>query len=135
MGFWNSLFKNENKETIRPNNDERMARYAKCLYEFEHKLGGYNIAKWSNPKGGYFINLDVYPGTAKRVWELCRDAGVTLTNAGATYPYGIDPEDKNLRIAPSYPPVDELLTATKLLCLCVKIAATEKLLEEPEEED
>ena len=105
------------------------------LYEFEHKLGGYNIAKWSNPKGGYFINLDVYPGTAKRVWELCRDAGVTLTNAGATYPYGIDPEDKNLRIAPSYPPVDELLTATKLLCLCVKIAATEKLLEEPEEED
>ncbi len=105
------------------------------LYEFEHKLGGYNIAKWTNPKGGYFINLDVYPGTAKRVWELCRDAGVTLTAAGATYPYGIDPEDKNLRIAPSYPPVDELLTATKLLCLCVKIAATEKLLEEPEEEE
>jgi aspartate/methionine/tyrosine aminotransferase len=105
------------------------------LYEFEHKLGGYNIARWSTPKGGYFINLDVLPGTAKRVWELCRDAGVTLTQAGATYPYGVDPEDKNLRIAPSYPPVDELLTATKLLCLCVKIAAVEKLLEDDKEEE
>ena len=99
------------------------------LYEFELKLGDFNIAKWTYPKGGYFINLDVLPGTAKRVCELCKQAGVTLTPAGATYPYGIDPQDKNLRIAPSYPPVDELLTATKLLCLCIKIAATEKLLE------
>ena len=99
------------------------------LYEFELKLSGYGIAKWTYPKGGYFINLDVYPGTAKRVCELCKKAGVTLTPAGATFPYGIDPEDKNLRIAPSYPPVDELLTATKLLCLCVKIAAAEKLIE------
>ena len=100
------------------------------LYELEQKLGECNIAKWSNPKGGYFINLDVLPGTAKRVCELCKQAGVVLTPAGATFPYGIDPEDKNIRIAPSYPPVDELLTATKLLCLCVKIAAVEKLLKE-----
>ena len=99
------------------------------LYEFELKLEGFGIAKWTYPKGGYFINLDVYPGTAKRVCQLCKQAGVTLTPAGATFPYGIDPEDKNLRIAPSYPPVDELLTATKLLCLCVKIAAAEKLIE------
>ena len=70
------------------------------------------------------------PGTAKRVYELCKEGGVTLTTVGATFPYGIDPEDKNIRIAPSYPPVDELMTATKLLCLCVKLAAVEKLLAE-----
>ena len=99
------------------------------LYELELKLRDSNIAQWSNPKGGYFINLDVFPGTAKRVCQLCKEAGVTLTPAGATFPYGYDPEDKNLRIAPSYPPVDELLTATKLLCLCARLAAVEKLLE------
>ena len=100
------------------------------IYELELKLADCGIAEWTNPKGGYFINLNVLPGTAKRVCELCKEAGVVLTPAGATYPYGYDPKDQNLRIAPSYPPVDELLTATKLLCCCVKLAAVEKLLSE-----
>ena len=100
------------------------------LYEFEEELRDCNIAQWTQPRGGYFISLDVMRGTAKRVCQLCKEAGVTLTPAGATYPYGYDPADQNLRIAPSYPPVDELLSATKLLCLCVKKAALEKLLEE-----
>lgn len=68
------------------------------------------------------------PGTAKRVGELCKDAGVVLTTVGATYPYGNDPENSNIRIAPSYPPVDELNLAAELLCICVQIAAIEKLL-------
>lgn len=104
-------------------------KFKAVVNEFNNQLGGLGIATWTNPKGGYFISLDVMEGTAKRVYELCRDAGVTLTTAGATFPYGVDPKDRNIRIAPSYPPVDELLSATKLLCLCVKLAACEKLLE------
>ena len=105
-------------------------KFKAVINEFENNLGEYKIATWTKPKGGYFISLDVMPGTAKRVYELCKEGGVTLTTVGATFPYGLDPEDKNIRIAPSYPPVDELMTATKLLCLCVKIAACEKLLQE-----
>ncbi len=103
-------------------------KFNAVVNEFESELGSCGIASWTKPRGGYFISLDVLPGTAKRVGELCKDAGVTLTTVGATYPYGIDPEDKNIRIAPSFPPVDELMTATKLLCICVKLAACEKLL-------
>ena len=105
-------------------------KFKAVINEFSSQLGEYKIANWTNPNGGYFISLDVMPGTAKRVYELCKEGGVTLTTVGATFPYGIDPEDKNIRIAPSYPPVDELMTATKLLCLCVKLAAVEKLLAE-----
>ncbi len=105
-------------------------KFKAVINEFKSQLGEYKIARWTKPNGGYFISLDVMPGTAKRVYELCKEGGVTLTTVGATYPYGVDPEDKNIRIAPSFPPVDELMTATKLLCLCVKIAACEKLLEE-----
>lgn len=105
-------------------------KFKAVINEFKTQLGGYGVATWTNPKGGYFISLDVMEGTAKRVYMLCREAGVTLTTVGATFPYGIDPKDQNIRIAPSYPPVDELLTATKLLCICVKLAACEKLLEE-----
>ncbi len=105
-------------------------KFKAVINEFKTQLGEYKVAEWSNPKGGYFISLDVMDGTAKRVYELCKEAGVTLTTVGATFPYGLDPNDKNIRIAPSYPPVDELLTATKLLCICVKLAACEKLLAE-----
>lgn len=105
-------------------------KFKAVINEFKSQLGEYKIAEWTKPNGGYFISLDVMPGTAKRVYELCKEGGVTLTTVGATFPYGIDPEDKNIRIAPSYPPVDELMTATKLLCLCVKLAAAEKLLAE-----
>lgn len=92
------------------------------------ELEGLGIAEWTDPKGGYFISLDVLPGTAKRVYDLAMNAGVTLTTVGATYPYGIDPEDKNLRIAPTYPSDDEVRDASKILTLSVKIAAIEKVL-------
>ena len=91
-------------------------------------LEGLGIAEWTKPRGGYFVSLDVLPGCAKRVYELMRAAGVTLTSVGATFPYGIDPEDKNLRIAPTYPTDDELALATEILVVAVKLAAAEKLL-------
>ena len=89
-------------------------------------LRGLGIAQWTEPSGGYFVSLDVLPGTAKRVYSLMADAGVTLTSVGATYPYGIDPEDKNLRIAPTYPTDDEVALATEILVVAVKLAALEK---------
>ena len=91
-------------------------------------LDGLGIAEWTVPKGGYFISLDVMPGCAKRVYELMKNAGVILTPVGATHPYGIDPEDKNLRIAPTYPSNEELTVATKILALSVKIAALELMM-------
>ncbi len=95
---------------------------------FEKELGGLDIAEWTTPNGGYFISLDVMPGTAKRVHKLMADAGVVMTGCGATFPYGVDPDDKNLRIAPSYPSESELKTAAEMLCLCTKLAALEKIL-------
>lgn len=92
------------------------------------ELAGKGIASWFAPKGGYFISLDVMDGCAKRVGELCKEADVTLTSVGATYPYGKDPNNKNIRIAPSFPPVDELSLAAELLCICTRLAAAEKLL-------
>ena len=97
------------------------------LHHLENELGDKGIATWFNPKGGYFISLDVMPGCAKRVGELCKEAGVTLTTVGATYPYGVDPQNSNIRIAPSFPPVAELDIAAELLCICVKLACIEKL--------
>ncbi len=82
-------------------------------------------ANWTKPVGGYFISLDVPEGCARKVVSMCAEAGVKLTGAGATYPGGKDPKDSNIRIAPSFPPVEELKTATELLCLCTKIAAAE----------
>ena len=96
----------------------------------ERELGALGIAKWSKPNGGYFVSLDVMNGCAKRVVQLCKDAGVNLTDAGATFPYGADPNDSNIRIAPSFPPEEELTLAIQLLCICVKLAASEKLLQE-----
>ncbi len=95
----------------------------------EKNLGQYEEFRWHKPNGGYFISLDVMPGTAKRVGELCKEAGVVLTTVGATYPYGKDPENQNIRIAPSLPPVEELLTAAELLCVCAVIAACEKIID------
>ncbi len=98
------------------------------LKHFQNELSGRGIAEWFNPKGGYFISLNVMEGCAKRVGELCKSAGVTLTTVGATYPYGNDEKDSNIRIAPSFPPVDELNLAAELLCICVRLACIEKLL-------
>jgi DNA-binding transcriptional MocR family regulator len=91
-------------------------------------LEGLGIAEWTKPRGGYFVSLNVMPGTAKRVYTLMAEAGVTLTSVGATFPYGIDPRDENLRIAPTYPTDDELKCATTVLALTVRLAALEKLL-------
>lgn len=100
-----------------------------CVIDILNKeLKDKEIASWFNPKGGYFISLDVLPGCAKRVGELCKEAGVVLTTIGATFPYGIDPQDSNIRIAPSFPTIDELAKAAKLLCICVQLAAIEQLL-------
>lgn len=103
-------------------------RFDIVLDTLNRELTDCGIAKWSNPKGGYFISLDVTDGCAKRVCQLSREAGVVLTGAGATYPYGKDPNDRNIRIAPSFPSVDDLKLASELLCISVKLATLEKLL-------
>lgn len=103
-------------------------RFEAVLSHLENELGGLGIASWLEPKGGYFVSVDVLDGCAKRVVALCKEAGVVLTGAGATYPYGNDPKDSNIRIAPTFPPVEELNTAMELFCLCVKLAAVEKQL-------
>lgn len=92
------------------------------------ELGGTGIASWGNPKGGYFISLDTMEGCAQKVVKLAAEAGVVLTNAGATYPYGKDPLDRNIRIAPTFPPMEELEKAMNLVALCIKLVSVEKLL-------
>ncbi len=92
------------------------------------ELSGLDIASWENPNGGYFVSVDVEEGCAKRVVALCKEAGVVLTGAGATFPYGNDPKDSNIRIAPSYPPVEELQIAMEIFCISVRLAAAEKYL-------
>ncbi|MFP4662167.1 MAG: aminotransferase class I/II-fold pyridoxal phosphate-dependent enzyme [Halanaerobiales bacterium] len=92
------------------------------------ELAAKGIANWSKPEGGYFISLNVMKGCAREVVQLAKDVGVTLTDAGATYPYGNDPEDSNIRIAPSYPPLVDLEKAIKVVCTCIKKAAIEKVL-------
>lgn len=91
------------------------------------ELSGLDIAEWTEPHGGYFISVDTMPGTAKRVYDLAKEAGVTLTSVGATFPYGLDPNDSNLRLAPTYPSDDQLSSACKILVLSIKLAALEKL--------
>ena len=103
-------------------------KFDAVIEAFEEKLAGKGIATWTKPNGGYFISLDVYEGCAIRTVQLCKEAGVTLTGAGATFPYGKDPEDKNIRIAPTFPSRDELCKAVEILCLCVEISAIEKIL-------
>ena len=94
----------------------------------ESRLSGKEIADWSKPEGGYFIDLNGLPGVAKKVIDMAGELGVKLTPAGATFPYGNDPEDKNIRIAPSFPTVDEVAKATEVLCVCLEAVTVDKLL-------
>ncbi len=103
-------------------------KFDAVLCELDKQLAGTGVARWTTPKGGYFISLYVPEGCASRVEQLCAYAGMILTPAGATYPYGKDPLDSNLRIAPSYPSVEEIEKASSVLCVAVKYAALEKLL-------
>ncbi|MBQ7543090.1 MAG: aminotransferase class I/II-fold pyridoxal phosphate-dependent enzyme [Clostridia bacterium] len=98
------------------------------LNAFAKELDGKGIAAWTKPNGGYFISLDVLDGCAKRVVSLCKDAGLILTGAGATYPLKNDPRDRNIRIAPTFPSTEELRQALDVLCLCVEYACIEKIL-------
>ncbi len=103
-------------------------KFALVLRILEDRLGASKVASWTEPKGGYFISLDVVEGTAKRVIALAKDAGIALTGAGSAFPYKNDPDDKNIRLAPSFPSLDELATAMDGVATCVLLAATEKAL-------
>ena len=114
---------------------ELMQKHAKILApkfhcvldSLDREIAPLGIAQWERPKGGYFISVNTAPGLAKRTLALCREAGVVMTGAGATFPYGIDPQDSNIRIAPSLPPVGELEQAMDVFCTSLKLAALEQL--------
>ncbi len=103
-------------------------KFHAVLDALDRELAPLGIADWKRPVGGYFVSLDAMPGTAKRALALAKEAGVVMTGAGATFPYGKDPRDSNIRIAPSFPPVEELKDAIAVLCVCLRLAAVEKLL-------
>ena len=116
------------KEHMKKQADYLRPKFDYVLTALETGLSPYGVGSWTNPNGGYFISYDGLPGTAKRCVTLCADAGVKLTNAGAPFPYGKDPEDKNIRIAPSFPSISELHGSMEVFCLCQRIAALEALL-------
>ena len=105
-------------------------KFKAVLDALEREIVPCGFGNWQRPKGGYFVSMYTMPGTAKRAVALCKEAGVSMTAAGATYPYGKDPDDSNIRIAPSLPPVEELEKAMAVFCTCLKLAALEKLLAE-----
>lgn len=124
FGDFNGMLEHMKKhaEVIRP-------KFEAVLNALETELAPLEIARWTKPNGGYFIALDTMDGCAKRVVALCREAGVVMTGAGATYPYGKDPHDSNIRIAPTYPTTEELVKACEVFTTCVKLATLDKLLE------
>lgn len=104
-------------------------KFEATLKVLDDELTGLGIGTWSEPRGGYFISFDSLPGCAKAIVSMCKEAGVVLTNAGATFPYGKDPRDSNIRIAPSFPTPEEMSEAAELFVLCVKLVSVDKLLE------
>ena len=117
-------------EHMRKHADIIRPKFEAVLDAFDRNLGGLGVGEWTKPKGGYFISFDALPGCAKAIVKLAKKAGVTMTGAGATWPYGKDPEDKNIRVAPTLPTLDDLKTAAELFTLCVRIVSIEKLLDE-----
>ena len=117
-------------EHMRKHADILRPKFEIVIKTLEDNLGGLGIGTWTNPKGGYFISFDSMDGCAKAIVAKAKEAGVVLTGAGATYPYGKDPHDSNIRIAPSFPTVEELELAAQLFVLCVKLVSVEKLLSE-----
>lgn len=103
-------------------------KFKAVLDMLEAQLAPHGLGSWHSPRGGYFVSFNGLPGTARRVVELCKEAGVVMTGAGATYPYGKDPEDRNIRIAPTFPPIGELKAAMEIFCVSVKLASVEILL-------
>ena len=104
-------------------------KYRLVLETLEREIAPLGIAEWQRPKGGYFISVNTLDGIAKRTLELCREAGLVMTPAGATFPYGVDPRDRNIRVAPSLPPLEELRQAMEVFCVSMRLAALEKLLD------
>lgn len=125
------FFKNINgiHEHMRRHADIMRPKFEAVLDTLERELSGLGIGSWIRPRGGYFISFDAMEGCAKAIVAKCREAGVVMTAAGATYPYGRDPKDSNIRIAPSFPTKEELAAASDLFVLCVKLASVEKLLD------
>lgn len=115
-------------EHMRKHADILRPKFEAVIEILERELGGLGIGTWTKPKGGYFISFDSLDGCAKDIVAKCKKAGVVMTGAGATFPYGKDPHDSNIRIAPSYPPLDDLIIATELFTLCVKLSSVNKLL-------
>jgi DNA-binding transcriptional MocR family regulator len=103
-------------------------KFALAAEILQARLGDAKIASWTDPKGGYFISLDVLPGTARRTVALAKDAGIAVTEAGASFPYRKDPDDTNIRIAPSFPSSEDLRNAVDGLATCALLAAAEQLL-------
>ncbi len=104
-------------------------KFKMVIEKLEREITPCGFGDWNCPNGGYFVSFNTMPGTAKRALALCKEAGVVMTGAGATFPYGKDPQDSNIRIAPSLPPLEELEMAMDVFCTCVKLAALEKILE------
>lgn len=117
------------KEHMKKHADILRPKFTAVLEILERELGGLGIANWNKPMGGYFISFDAMDGCAKAIVSKAKEAGVVMTDAGATYPYGLDPKDSNIRIAPSFPTLEELIEAANLFTLCVKLVSVEKLLE------
>ena len=117
------------KEHMRKHAEFMRPKFEAVESVLEEELGGLGIGSWTEPKGGYFISFDAMDGCAKAIVAKCKEAGVKLTGAGATFPYGKDPKDSNIRIAPSFPTPEEMKQAADLFVLCVKLVSVQKLLE------
>ena len=115
---------------MRKHADILRPKFETVLNGLKNELGGLEIGSWLEPRGGYFISFDALPGCAKAIVAKAKEAGLVMTPAGATFPYGKDPQDSNIRIAPSYPTPEELAVAVELFVLCVKLVSIDKILEE-----